>query len=119
TCPYGRVARQALQDIGVWATLGDRLVLTQDAARAAELAFNGKVDAAVLPLSLAVSPLARSRGSFVVVDSKAHRPLRQRMVLITGAGETARLFYAYLQAPVAREVLRRYGYTGVAERSKP
>jgi molybdate transport system substrate-binding protein len=32
------------------------------------------------------------------------------MVLIKGAGETARTFYAYLQQPAARAVLERYGF---------
>jgi molybdate transport system substrate-binding protein len=32
------------------------------------------------------------------------------MALLPGAGDTARQFYAFLQAPAAREVLSRYGF---------
>ena len=110
-CPYGRAAREALQEAGLWAMLGEKLVMTEDAGQATQLAFAGKVDVAVLPLSLAISPLAQSKGKFEVIEVKAHRSLRQRMVLLTDAGETAKMFYAYLQSPVARDILRRYGYS--------
>jgi molybdate transport system substrate-binding protein len=32
------------------------------------------------------------------------------MVLMKGAGAPARAFYAYLQQPAARAVLRKYGF---------
>ena len=32
------------------------------------------------------------------------------MVLLKGAGETARAFYDYMQEPTARELLKRYGF---------
>jgi molybdate transport system substrate-binding protein len=31
------------------------------------------------------------------------------MALIKGAGETARSFYAFMQGPSARAIMRRYG----------
>lgn len=110
-CPYGRAAREALQEAGIWTLLGDRLTITEDAEKAAQLAFAGKVDAAVLPLSLGISPIAQSKGHFDVIDVKMHRTIRQRMVLMADAGETAKFFYGYLQSPVAKDILRRYGYT--------
>lgn len=110
-CPYGHAAREALQEAGLWATLGDKVIVAEDASQAAQLAFASKVDAAILPLSLVISPLAQSRGKFEVLDVKLHRTLRQRMVLLKGAGETAQMFYTYMQSPVAREILRHYGYT--------
>ena len=110
-CPYGRAAREALQEAGLWSMLGSRLVVTEDAGQATQLAFAGKVDMAVLPLSLAISPLAQSKGKFEVIEVSAHRSIRQRMVLLGDAGETAKTFYSYLQSPVAREILRRYGYS--------
>lgn len=110
-CPYGRAAREALQNADVWSVLADKLIIADDAAQAAKLVFTGKADAAILPLALVISPLAKSRGAFSIVDVKAHHSLKQRMVLMTGAGSSAKAFYNYMQAPVAREVLRRYGYT--------
>jgi molybdate transport system substrate-binding protein len=110
-CPYGHAAREALQEAGLWASLGDKLIVAEDVGQVAQLAYAGKVDAAILPLSLVISPLAQSKGKFEVLDIKLHRTLRQRMVLLAGAGETAQMFYTYMQSPVAREILRRYGYT--------
>ena len=39
-----------------------------------------------------------------------HKPLLQRMALLRPAGATAERFYAYMQAPAAREIMRRYGF---------
>jgi molybdate transport system substrate-binding protein len=47
-----------------------------------------------------------------------HQPLRQRMVLIKGAGETARRFYEYLQQPAARKILTQYGFALPGEPAK-
>ena len=57
---------------------------------------------------------ARLTGSSSTSDalkSRSYSALRQRVVLLKGAGETARLFYSYLQQPAAREVFVRYGFT--------
>ena len=46
----------------------------------------------------------------MTIPEALHRPLRQRMVLTRKADDTARAFYAFLQAPVARAVFKRYGF---------
>jgi molybdate transport system substrate-binding protein len=50
------------------------------------------------------------RGKHVVIPETEHPPLRQRMVLLKGAGAVASQFYAYMQTDVARTILRRHGY---------
>ncbi len=39
------------------------------------------------------------------------------MVLIKGAGETAQAFYAFMQGPSARAIMRRYGFVLPGESS--
>jgi molybdate transport system substrate-binding protein len=46
-----------------------------------------------------------------LLPEELHDPLRQRMVLLKGAGDTARAFHAYLQQPEARTIFVRYGFT--------
>jgi molybdate transport system substrate-binding protein len=46
-----------------------------------------------------------------LIPESWHAPLRQRLVLLKGAGETARLFYDYLDRPAVGEILGRYGFT--------
>jgi molybdate transport system substrate-binding protein len=51
------------------------------------------------------------RGSYALIPQEWHQPLRQRMALIKGAGETAREFFGFIQTPPAREIFARYGFT--------
>ena len=113
--PYGRAAREALQHLGIWDALSDKLALGENAAQAAQFATSGSAQAAIMPLSLARAPDLATRGAFVTVPESWHAPLRQRMVLIKGAGATARQFYAFMQAPAARAILGRHGFATMAE----
>lgn len=108
--PYGRAAREALVHAGIWALVESKLALGENAAQAAQFAATGSAQAGILPLSLARAPEMAAKGAFVTLPESWHAPLRQRMVLIKGAGETARQFYAYLQQPATREILARYGF---------
>jgi molybdate transport system substrate-binding protein len=108
--PYGRAAREALVHAGLWDAVQPHLVLGENAAQAAQFATSGSAEGGIIPLSLANAPALRDRGRAVLIPAQWHAPLRQRVALLKGAGETARAFYAYLQRPAAREVLRRFGF---------
>jgi len=51
-----------------------------------------------------------ARADHALLPAAWHQPLRQRMVLMTGAGPVARRFHAYLQQPEARRIFVRYGF---------
>lgn len=108
--PYGRAAEQALRAAGVWEPLRGRLVLGENVTQAAQFATSGSAEGGLFAYSLALSPQVAKQGRYVLVPEKLHAPLRQRMVLVKGAGDTARAFYRYLQEPPARGVFRRYGF---------
>jgi molybdate transport system substrate-binding protein len=46
----------------------------------------------------------------VLIPADRHAPLRQRMVLLRNAGDTAKVFYAFVQTPAARAIFRKYGF---------
>lgn len=108
--PYGRAAREALQKLGLWARLRDKLVLGENVSQAAQFSSTPGVQGGIFAYSLALSPNVAKLGSYVLLPDALHAPLRQRMALVRGAGETAREFYRYLQMPAAREIFRRYGF---------
>ncbi len=113
--PYGRAARQLLQTRGLWDRLGGKLVMGENIAQAAQFAVTGSVDAAILSQSMVLSPALAHRGRFAVVPQAWHDPVRHRMVLLKGAGQTAVAFYSFLRGPVAREILQRYGFSTPVE----
>ena len=108
--PYGRAAEQALKSMGMWETLRSRLVLGENVSQAAQFAAGGSAEGGIFAYSLALAPQIAKQGRYVLVPEEMHEPLRQRMVLVKGAGATARAFYRYLQEPAARAVFKRHGF---------
>ncbi len=108
--PYGRAAREALEHAGLWSRLEGRLLQGENAAQAAQFAASGSADGGIIPLSLALAPALADAGRHALIPEGWHRPLRQRVVLLKGAGSAARHFYDYVQQPAARAILARYGF---------
>jgi molybdate transport system substrate-binding protein len=115
--PYGRRAEEALRHIGVWREIKDRLVFGENVAQAAQFATSGAAQGGIIAYSLALSPNVSKLGTYALVPETWHQPLNQRMVLLKGAGETARSFYEFMRGPSARAIMRRYGFVLPGESS--
>ena len=109
--PYGRAARAVLMKKGLWQKAQGHLVKGENVSQAAQFAASGSAEAGLLAYSLVISARMAQAGTHALLPAEWHDPLRQRMVLLNGAGETARLFYAFAQSPPARAVFEKYGFT--------
>ncbi|MDP1537145.1 MAG: molybdate ABC transporter substrate-binding protein [Burkholderiales bacterium] len=116
--PYGRAAEEALRTLGLWDALKGKLVLGENVSQAAQFAASGSAQGGIFAYSLALSPNVSKLGQYALLPAELHKPLRQQMVLVKGAGETARAFYTYLQQPAARTILTQYGFALPAESKK-
>jgi molybdate transport system substrate-binding protein len=108
--PYGRAAREALEHAGAWALAQPRLALGENVSQAAQFALTGAAEAAIIALSLALTPAFRHKGEYALIPEPMHAPLRQRMVLVRGAGRAARELYRFVESAPARVILARYGF---------
>jgi molybdate transport system substrate-binding protein len=108
--PYGRAARGVLMHLKLWDKIQDRLLLGENVMQAAQFAFAGDVSFALLPLSLARLPELSGQGRHLLIPADWHVSIRQRTVLLKGAGHTARRFYEFLLGEQATRLLRDYGY---------
>lgn len=108
--PYGVAAKQLLQAHGLWTDIQSHLIIGENVAQAAQFALSGNTDGGIVAYSLALAPPLQERARYALLPEHYHAPLRQRMVLLRGAGETAKAFYRYLQQTAAREVFNRYGF---------
>ena len=108
--PYGRAAEQALAHQGLWDAAKPRLVLGENVAQVVQFATGGSAQGGIFAYSLALSPEVGKLGTYALVPVEWHQPLRQRMVLMANAGETAKAFYGYMQTPPARAVLKNFGF---------
>jgi molybdate transport system substrate-binding protein len=108
--PYGRAAREALQQADLWQAIRPVLVLGENASQATQFAASGSAQGGIVPLSLARAPEIARLGTSALIPANAHQPLRQRMVLLRDAGPAAAAFFAWLQTPSARKEFVRYGF---------
>jgi molybdate transport system substrate-binding protein len=108
--PYGRATEQALRATGLWERLSPLLVLGENVSQATQFAIAGGSQGGIVAYSLVLAPAMAGRGAFQLIPDSLHEPLRQRMVLTRRAGPVAERFYAYIQEPAAREIMRRYGF---------
>jgi len=108
--PYGKRAEEALKHAGLWERIKDKLVLGENVSQAAQFATSGSTQGGIIAYSLAKAPAVAKLGDFALIPDAWHEPLKQRMVLIKGADETAQSFYRYMQQPAARTIMKRYGF---------
>jgi molybdate transport system substrate-binding protein len=108
--PYGQRAEEALRHAGLWDDLQPHLVMGENVAQAAQFALSGGAEGGIVAWSLALAPEVAAQGSAALIPEGWHLPLRQRMVLLKGAGPVARAFYDYMSTPAARAVMERYGF---------
>jgi molybdate transport system substrate-binding protein len=109
--PYGQRAAEALRSAGLWDSIQDHLVYGENVAQAAQFAASQNAHGGIIAESLARSEKVSALGSFALIPESRYRPLRQRMVLVKGAGPAARQFYEYLALPPARAVFAKYGFS--------
>lgn len=108
--PYGVAARAALRRKSLWDAIQGRIVLGENVNQTAQFALAGGVDAAFLPYSIVVAPGFAGKGRAVLLPESLHEPIVQRMVLVKGAGETARQLYAFVLGSEGRSILERHGF---------
>ena len=109
--PYGVAAREVLQQLGLWELTEPHLVLGENVAQAAQFASSGAAQVGLISYSLALAPALQKSTRSILIPASLHQPLQQTMVLLNGAGDTAKLFFKFLQQDKARVILSRYGYS--------
>lgn len=109
--PYGARAQEALVRAGLWGALKGKLVMGENVSQAMQFSTTGGAQGGIVAYSLVLDPALKGRVTWALIPATWHAPLRQRMVMMKGAGATTRAFYAYMQKAPARRVLGRYGFT--------
>ncbi len=108
--PYGRAARDALMRVGLWSSLQPRLVLGENISQTFQFVATGNADAGVVALSLAIgTPGTR----YTIIDSALHDPIAQSAGVLarTTQPSAARDFLAFVNGPVGRPIMKKYGFT--------
>ena len=110
--PYGRAAREALSRAVLWTRLSrsGRLLFAENAAQAVQFTLSRGADGGLVPHALALAERVSRKARYTLVDASMHRPITQRMVLLSRAGDEARKLFRFLAGPEARHIFERFGF---------
>ncbi len=110
--PYGRAAVLAMEHFKVYDRLKDKFVLGENVSQTAQFAQSGAADIGIIALSLALAPSVQSVGSYWLIPQEAHPRIDQGAVIVKASKnqEGSKKFLEFLQAAVARSVMKRYGF---------
>jgi molybdate transport system substrate-binding protein len=109
--PAGNYAKQALESLGIWESVQDKLIFAKDVRQVLEYVETGNADcgfvyrsdAALLETGVILSDLPED----------SHSPIVYPAALIAGSANeaAAQTFYDYLQSDYAKGVFEKYGFT--------
>lgn len=110
--PYGRAAQEALQKLGLWDAVQNRLVMGENIGQTLQFVATGAADLGFVALSQTLKDGKPAGGSSWVVPQALYAPIRQDAVVLAKPQDKAAAdaFVAYLKGKTARGVIRSYGY---------
>lgn len=106
--PYGKVAVETMQKLGVYERLAPRIVQAENIGQAFQFVATGNAPIGFVALSQAID----AKGSKWVVPDDLHAPLKQDAVLLAHGKDNAAAvaLMQYLKGDKARGIIRAYGY---------
>jgi molybdate transport system substrate-binding protein len=107
--PYGAAAKRALEIVGMWDILQNKLVNAQDIAQSFQYASTSAVDAGFCAISATVSPDGK-KGCFFVIGEAPEIIQSACLLKRTTNRAAVEKFAAFLNSPAAQEIKVKYGY---------
>ncbi len=111
--PYGRIAKQAFQNAGLWEKILPFLIYGESASQSAMFVKNQSVEGALLPESLAIILKQKGFGNYQLLSTDLYSALNQKMVLLNNAGAVANTFYTYLLQDNAQKIFKKNGFGSI------
>jgi molybdate transport system substrate-binding protein len=116
TAPYGLAAKQVLQRLGLWNSLGPKLVRGNSIAQTFQFVATGNAVIGFVARSQLVSNTGAGNaeiGSVWNIPADYYEPIEQQAVLLSNAGKNkaARSFIAFMKSSAAHEIITRNGYS--------
>jgi len=106
--PYGLAARQALERAGLWEQVQPRIVMGENVRQALQFVQTGDAPVGIVALSVADVPEVR----YTLISPDLHEPINQALAILKSSAqpELARRFIEFVNGPVGRPIMRRYGF---------
>jgi molybdate transport system substrate-binding protein len=110
--PYGVAAKETLEKLIMWNAMQGKLVKGENITQTYQFAATENAEIAFIALSQVMRDRKVTEGSWWLVPSEMHKPIRQSAVLLSGAKDqvAAKAFLAFLKSPKAITIMRGFGY---------
>jgi molybdate transport system substrate-binding protein len=117
TAPYGRAAKQVLESLGFWEKLQPSLVRGENVTQTLQFVATGNATLGFVAKSQVEDPIFKFKGSRWEVPVDMHEPILQQAILLNAglANSSAKQFLKYLHGPVAKKIMRSYGFDFLEE----
>ena len=107
--PYGRAARETLEELGLWNQLGKRLVRGENIGQAFQFVYSGNAELGLVAWSQLRRNDAAIAGSYWLVPEHYYSPIEQQAILLQNTVE-ARIFMSFIRSDDSARIIRAHGY---------
>lgn len=111
TAPYGKAAIQFLNNMKLDELSKNKIVFAESVSSVAMFVNSGAAGVGLTAYSLAKSKEVMQFTNHLLIPENLHESIKQRMVLLKNPPKAIVDFYAHLQSPKAKDVLRAHGYS--------
>lgn len=106
---HGQIARQALEAMGVWDTVQDKIVFGNNLGQTYQFAISGDVDLALIDYSQIVYGKYLQAGSYWLIPEEMYTPIVKQGVLLT-ENPAARDFLDFMRSDLGRQIILGNGF---------
>jgi molybdate transport system substrate-binding protein len=115
TVPAGKYGKAALEKLGVWGSVADKVAQTENVRAALLLVSRAEAPAGIVyQTDAAADPNVKIIGSF---PENTHPPIIYPVALTTKAGPDAAAFLAHIRGAKARPLFEAQGFTVIDQKS--
>ena len=110
--PYGRAAVAAMNHVGLYDQVSDRLVMGENVSQAAQFVESGNAQVGFVALAFAAAPAMQGKGKYWQIPEEAYPPLDQGVVVLSHSRhkKEAAAFVEYIKTNEAASVFQKYGF---------
>jgi len=110
--PYGCAAEESLRYYGLWDKVHGKLVFGENVSQTAQFAQAGAANAAIIALSIALSPDLKKMGNYWIIPTESYKKLDQvYAVLPRGEHKSdVKTFLRFLDGEKSKRIFSNYGF---------
>lgn len=107
--PYGRAAREILEEMDLWTGIQARLVRGENVAQAFQFVHSGNAELGFVAWSQVLQTTKPVAGSYWLAPQSSYQPIEQQAVLLKDTA-AARAFMAFMRGDEATDLIKNDGY---------